>query len=68
MLNIMLLAAPDPIRLIVIIIFAICAAAIVFWFLRKVTIPEPLNYVVYAAIALVALLCLYWLYKQFAGV
>lgn len=37
------------------LIFLICAAAIIFWLLSKIPLPEPFNYIVYGVLALVAL-------------
>jgi Flp pilus assembly protein protease CpaA len=49
------------------IIFLLCAFAIVFWFLKKVPVPEPFNYILYAVMAMVALLVLYWIFGLIGG-
>lgn len=59
-----LLAPAFTFQFFAIIIIVICAIAILFWFLRRTSIPEPFNYVLYALIAIVALYFLYWLVKQ----
>jgi predicted membrane channel-forming protein YqfA (hemolysin III family) len=45
-------------HMILVLIFLIAVAAIVFWFLARVPIPEPFNYIVYAVIAIVAIIVL----------
>jgi len=42
----------------------VCAAAICFWFLRTVKIPEPFNYIVWLVCALVALYIVFWIFNQ----
>lgn len=66
MLNLMLLAEPFSFHLLATIVIVICVFAIVFWFLRKVAVPEPFNYVLYAVMALVAIWLLFYLVGQLA--
>lgn len=42
-------------HIILVIIFLVAAAAILFWFLQQVTIPAPFNIILYAVLAMLAL-------------
>lgn len=46
------------------VVLVIAAFAVLFWLLRKATIPEPFNLVVFAVMALLAL---WLLFRLFAG-
>lgn len=67
MLTFMLLANPFSFQFVAMVILVICVFAIVFWFLRRVNIPEPFNYVLYAILALVAIWLLFYLIQRVDG-
>lgn len=48
----------DILRLLILIIVLVAGVGIVFWFVRKVNIPEPFSYVLYAVVAILGLLVL----------
>jgi hypothetical protein len=64
MLMLALLSMPAWAHTAAVVIAFVCAAAIVYWFVRAVKLPEPFNYVVYAAVAIGALFALVWLVGQ----
>ena len=43
------------------LIVFVCVAAVVWWFLQRVDVPDPIRYVVIAVVAIIALMILWGL-------
>lgn len=48
----------DLVNLVILLIVLLAVGAILYWFMGKVPVPEPVKYVIYAVIAIVAILFL----------
>jgi hypothetical protein len=55
------------IHVLIVVICLIAIIAVVMWFLQKVPIQPPLNYVIYAGMAILCILVILWLLDTYGG-